>query len=102
MLGSTDDKDLSRETHSAVCRVLAKSFEGLALHFSQLLAGKHGDLFTQRLRHLEPQSPKVFRRERRVDGKWQQALGWSDCARLAENVAQLARGGKPECVRSIG
>jgi hypothetical protein len=34
---STDDKNFSRKTHPMVSRVLAKSFERLALHFGQLL-----------------------------------------------------------------
>jgi len=34
VLGSTDDKDLSRKTHPAVCGVPTQSFERLTPHFS--------------------------------------------------------------------
>jgi hypothetical protein len=37
VLSSTDDKNLSRKTHPAICGVPTQSFERLMPHFSQLL-----------------------------------------------------------------
>ena len=101
-LGSADDQDFSRETHPVVRGVRTKGFERLALDFSQLLAGEHGDQFTQLFGGLAAQRPKVFQRDRRVDGEGEQASEGAMAPACAENVAQLARGGEAECIERIG
>ncbi len=73
-LGSTHDKNLSREAHPTIRGIVTKGLEGLALRFTHLFPGKHADLFPKVLRHLESQSPIVFQRDRRLYVELKQAL----------------------------